>query len=89
MAINGRSDTQVLNAISDIEEKFGDVECPKKFECCKTNFSKLGQVKIGNKDNFLECLENSAPECSFSLPCDDKYYCLCPVRIHIAKSLNL
>lgn len=89
MAINGKSDTQVLNAISDIEESFKDIECPKNFECYKTKFSKLGQVKCHGEGNFLECLEESAPECGFSLPCVDKYYCLCPVRIDIANRLNL
>lgn len=89
MVINGSSDTQILDAISDIQENFGDVECPKNFECCETKFSKVGQVKIHGKGNFLECLEKDAPKCGFSLPCEDKYYCLCPVRIHIANSLNL
>lgn len=89
MAINGKSDTQVLNAISDFEESFKDIECHKNFECYKTKFSKLGQVKNHGKEKFLECLEEHAAQCSFSLPCEDKYYCLCPVRIDIANRLNL
>ena len=89
MAINKSSDTHIINAISDIQENFGDVECPKSFECYKTNFSKIGQVKKHGEENFLECLEKDASKCGFSLPCEDKHYCLCPVRIHIANNLNL
>jgi len=89
MAINGKSDTQVSNAIIDIEENCKDIECPKNFECYKTKFSKLGQIKNHGKGSFLKCLEEDAAQCAFSLPCVDRYYCLCPVRIDIANRLNL
>ena len=85
----GCSDTKIAHTIRDCEELFKDVECPKNFQCYKSDFAKAGKVRAQDSENFLECLEESADQCEFSLPCVDKYFCLCPVRIHIANKLNI
>jgi len=81
-----------MNALKNREQKLNeiaaDVDCPKGFECCSSGFVNLCKVKINEEDSFLECLEDSSTACTFSLPCEEKNFCLCPVRIFIARTLK-
>ncbi|MHC4271407.1 MAG: hypothetical protein ACYST2_03745 [Planctomycetota bacterium] len=72
----------------ELNEIIADVDCAKDFECCKSDFVNLCRIKINERDSFIECLEESSDSCTFSLPCVEKRYCLCPVRIHIARTLK-
>jgi hypothetical protein len=62
-----------------------DVECAKDFECYRSGFVNLCKVRKREGDAFLECLEEEGMECDFSFPCEKVCFCLCPVRIYIAK----
>jgi hypothetical protein len=81
-----------MNAIKDrqreLNEIIADVDCDKDFECCKSGFVNLCRVKVNEESSFLECLEESSDSCTFSLPCEERRFCLCPVRIYIAKTLK-
>jgi hypothetical protein len=81
-----------MNAIKESHREFNDiiadVDCVKGFECCTSGFVNLCKIRINEENSFIECLEESPDPCTFSLPCEEKKFCLCPVRIHIAKTLK-
>lgn len=68
-----------------LQEIIKDVDCEKDFACLKSDLNQVSKVKIPEEGSFLECQKQHNETCSFSLPCDDKVFCLCPVRIYIAK----
>lgn len=72
----------------EIEEVISEVECQRDFECYKSEFCSVGEVKDRGKSEFLECLERYGRECVFSLPSGNTCFCLCPLRIYIANEWN-
>ena len=54
------------------------VKCPKDLSCFKTKH-------IGS-NTLLECLSENSQECVFSSFDMHKYFCKCPVRLHIVKN---
>ena len=71
-----------------IEEIIGQMSCPKHFKCAKSDFKCLCMAKdVGLKSHLL-CLEKAPFECHFSLEVDKEYYCVCPLRIYLARHLE-
>jgi hypothetical protein len=63
------------------------IQCPKDFECYKSGFENLCEMKDIGLDSFLECLDKEASSCTFSVSFGINY-CKCPLRIYIAKELK-
>ena len=72
----------------EIEEIASGVNCLKDFECYKSEPEKLCKVRDFGLEEYLDCLEETAQECEFSLSFGNGYFCTCPVRIYIAKNLK-
>ncbi len=68
-----------------IEEITTGMECDKNFECYKSGFTKICRTKLVGNDTFLKCLDENACDCKFSLPGDGENFCLCSLRLYIAK----
>ncbi len=72
-----------------IEKIIGKISCPKHFKCAKSDFKYLCRAKdIGLKSHLL-CLEKTPFECYFSLEADKIYYCTCPLRVYLARHLEI
>jgi len=67
-----------------LQELMAGLECPKEFICHKSGFTRLCKVRKAGASGFLECLEEDARTCQFSLPYGDPPACLCPVRAYVA-----
>ena len=72
----------------EIEKIIGQFECPKDFICYKSGFEVLCKARDIGLESFVECLEEDARDCQFSLRFGTRYGCLCkcPLRIYIAKT---
>ena len=63
------------------------LECPKDFQCCKEGLENLCKAKDIGMEEYVECLEEHAHSCTFSVPFgSSSFFCHCPLRVHIAKS---
>ena len=71
-----------------IKEIIGDLNCPKNFKCAKHGFKHLCKGKDAGLDNFLECLDEDASNCAFSVSYGKSCYCKCPLRVYPAKELD-
>jgi hypothetical protein len=73
---------------SQIEEIKIGMKCPRLFECYNSGFENLGRIRGIDKKEFLECLEENAQDCQFSLSFENTFSCLCPLRIYIANEFH-
>ena len=71
-----------------MEEIIGGISCPKDFVCYKSGFENLCNAEDIGLKSFLKCLEDNPIECVFSISFAGAYYCKCPLRIYIAKTLG-
>ena len=71
-----------------IEEIIRGMKCQKDFKCCKPGSGYLCKAKDRGMEGYLDCLEQEADLCEFSLPFGDGFFCRCPLRIYIAKNLE-
>lgn len=72
-----------------IEEIIGTTKCAKDFRCAKSKFEVIGKVKDVGLENYLECLESNSRLCMFALSFGEGYLCQCPLRVYVAKELNI
>jgi hypothetical protein len=70
------------------KEVMGDATCPKDFKCYKSGFENLCKAQEVGLETFLECLEEHAMECTFSVRFGGLYYCRCPLRVYISKKFK-
>ena len=77
---------QENNLIEKLETKF---HCPKDFKCYRSRFAGLCNAKVLNSGKYLECIDDDAPNCIFSLLQNNLYLCKCPLRIYLAKEWNM
>jgi hypothetical protein len=78
-------DVDVKNQIDKIK---GKVECSREFCCLKTGFDKSCKAKDVGVKGYLECLEEDASLCPFSVSYGSAYFCSCPLRVHICKTMG-
>ena len=71
-----------------IEEIIGGISCPKDFVCYKSGFENLCKAEDIWLESFLKCLEDNPRECVFAISYASGYYCKCPLRVYIAKTLK-
>jgi hypothetical protein len=48
-----------------IKKIIDDIECTKDFECYKSEFEHLCEIKDLGMDSFLECVDKEANGCTF------------------------
>ena len=72
----------------EIEKIIGQMKCAKDFQCYKSGLKALCKAKDIGITSYLQCLEENAFGCQFSVRFGDKYYCECPLRVYIAKELK-
>jgi hypothetical protein len=71
-----------------MEEIKDTMECPKDFECHRSECKKLSNVEIIGDGKLLECLEAGHRECEYGLCFDFGTFCKCPLRNYIARNLG-
>ncbi len=72
-----------------IEELIGQMQCPKDFKCAESGFENLCKARDLGLESYLECLEDNPSRCLFAQSFGNKYYCRCPLRVYLAKQLNI
>ena len=68
-----------------IEQIVKQMNCPRDFECYKSDFDNLSDVGIVGDAKMVECIEESAQTCKFGFPFGLGVLCKCPLRNYIAK----
>ena len=71
-----------------IEDIMGQMDCPKHFECVRSEFDNLCRARDFGLKDYAECLETDPQRCDFALSFGETYFCRCPVRVYIAKTLK-
>jgi hypothetical protein len=71
-----------------IKEIIGDMKCSKNFTCAEAGFENLCKAKDFGLDRYLECLEEHPRRCKFALPFANGFFCQCPLRVYVAKTLK-
>ena len=71
-----------------ITEIIGEMHCPEDFSCAESGFTELCKAKDIGLESFLECLEPDPSHCKFALAFGHAYYCRCPLRVYISKTLK-
>jgi hypothetical protein len=62
----------------------GEIKCPKDFICFKLGFYfDAEEIRDGN---LLKCLKKNPDKCEYSIPVGSTNYCICSLRIHMARS---
>lgn len=77
--------------IQEIEKLAGGINCPKNFECYKSDSGHVCKTKTRDfgLEQYLDCLDEEAYRCEFSLSFGNGYFCTCPVQLYISKNLKL
>jgi hypothetical protein len=71
-----------------IEEIIRGMDCPRDFECYKSDFGSMGEVGIVGDAVRLECIETRGRACEFGDPRGLGVICRCPLRNYIAKNFR-
>lgn len=72
-----------------IDEIMAGIQCPKDFKCVSTDLNQLCKARDIGLYNYLECLEANRKGCPFAFSFGDRYFCHCPLRMYLAKKLNM
>ena len=64
------------------------MDCPRDFECYKSDFESMGEVGIVGDAVMLECIERRGRECEFGSHRGLGVICGCPLRNYIAKNFR-
>ena len=76
------------NYKKEIEKIIDETECPKNFECYKSNLESLSSVRDVGMESMVVCFEEDAAACNFSMSFGQGYFCRCLLRVFIAKNLK-
>jgi len=72
-----------------IEEIMTEMDCPKDFECHKSDFKVIGKARRDGLQGYVWCLEDKSRMCKFKLTFGDSILCRCSLRIYLTKSLYI
>ncbi|MDD5063202.1 MAG: hypothetical protein PHQ35_00380 [Phycisphaerae bacterium] len=61
----------------------------KDFISYKSGSENLCKARYFGLEEYIDCLEENAKKCEFSLPFGEGYLCKCTLRIYIAKNLKM
>ncbi len=72
-----------------IESIRSDMKCPKDFVCCESGFENLCKAHNRGVTGYLDCLEEKATGCGFSVSFGHSRLCTCPLRVYLGKKLRI
>ena len=72
-----------------IESIIGGMTCPKDFVCCEDDSKNLCKAKDVGMRGYLDCLDEEATGCVFSLTFGSGRLCKCPLRAYLGKNLGI
>ncbi|MBN2315705.1 MAG: hypothetical protein JXM79_17385 [Sedimentisphaerales bacterium] len=75
----------------EIESIIADIDCNRDPPCYQSEFKNLRKAQDTGLENFINCSEDNptAALCHFSLSFGERYLCKCPLRIYLAKHLDI
>jgi hypothetical protein len=68
-----------------IDKIIMSMQCPKDFECAKSDFTELRKVRDLGLTGLVECMADRGDECVFAIPFGFGHFCKCPLRVYLAK----
>ena len=71
-----------------IEGIISQMKCKKDFQCYKSGFKDLCQIKDIGVPDSVRCLSEASEDCEYSFAFGDSCFCKCPLRLYIAKNLK-
>ena len=74
---------------ADIDNIKLSMDCPKGFECEQSNFTKLSEVRDLGITDMVQCLSDTPEQCTFAVPFGFGHFCKCPLRVYLARELNI
>lgn len=72
-----------------VQSIIGGMKCPKDFLCCESGFENLCKAHNRGLEGYLDCLEEKATGCGFSVPFGHGRLCTCPLRVYVGKNLRI
>lgn len=64
------------------------MDCPKDFECYRSELESLSKVNMNSYGDLIECLEESRRLCKLGISFRYSFFCICPLRGYIAKTFH-
>ncbi len=71
-----------------IEDIMEGMDCPRDFECYRSDFENLAEVGIVGDFKMIECIEERGHTCEFGSSFGLGVICRCPLRHYIAKNYH-
>jgi len=72
----------------EIEEMMPNIRCDKQFDCYRSEFGRLGPVRITAGGKLIECQSAGRQLCAFAIPFGKFAFCTCPLRGYIARNFG-
>ena len=82
------ADTIERELQEEIEDIIHTIQCPKKFECYTSGFTKLCRARDIGLESFVACLNRDPFACKFSIRFGELFFCQCALRVCISKKLR-
>lgn len=73
---------------NELKDIMAGLVCHKGFKCYKSGFEALCKAEDVGLESHLICREEDPPACHFSWDIGSAFYCTCPARVYIAKTLR-
>ena len=73
---------------TDVQKIMEEMDCPRGFECYRSDFENLGEVGIVGDFKMIECIEERGHTCEFGFSFGLGVICKCPLRIFIAQNYH-
>lgn len=74
--------------ISEVEQLITTFKCPLDFRCYKSQFEEICDAVIIGDGKLVECTDEDAAKCGLSYSFGDGYFCECPLRVYVARTLK-
>ena len=74
--------------ISEVEQLIRTFKCPLDFRCYKSQFEEICDAVIIGNGEMIECTSEDAAKCGLSSPFGEGYFCGCPLRVYVARTLK-
>jgi hypothetical protein len=72
-----------------IHDIITSMDCKKDFKCYKSQFEDICKVKDSGVTGYVDCLGKDPQACEFSMPFGESILCRCPLRVYVAKNMNI
>ena len=73
-----------------VEEIMAGMECRKGFQCVESQFEHLCKARDFGLPDYVDCLETEETlACEFAVPFAHACLCRCPLRVYLAKVVDI